>query len=120
MFNKGAGSALMTRIDQFQKIVKSIDTVLDVPVTVKIRTGIKEDVFIAHDLIADMKHWGCDMITVIIKIKSYSFKSKIFKTLYLKLKLHGRTRQQRYSKLADWNYIKKCAEISDPIPLFGI
>lgn len=77
MFNKGAGSALMTRIDQFQKIVKSIDTVLDVPVTVKIRTGIKEDVFIAHDLIADMKHWGCDMITVIIKIKSYSFKSKI-------------------------------------------
>ena len=33
--------------------------------------------------------------------------------------LHGRTRQQRYSKLADWEYIDQCSKLSDPVPLFG-
>lgn len=27
------------------------------------------------------------------------------------LTLHGRTRQQRYSKTADWNYIQQCASL---------
>jgi tRNA-dihydrouridine synthase 3 len=64
VFNKGAGCALMTRLDHFQKIVRSADAALDMPLTVKIRTGIKEDVFIAHELVAEMKNWGASMITV--------------------------------------------------------
>lgn len=54
----------MSRIDQLQRIVKCLDVSLDIPVTVKIRTGIKEDTLFAHDLVSDMKTWGCDMITV--------------------------------------------------------
>ena len=46
-----------------------MDTVSTVPITVKIRTGIKEDVFIAHDLIPELKTWGVSMITVKIEIK---------------------------------------------------
>lgn len=35
------------------------------------------------------------------------------------LQLHGRSREQRYTKLADWHYIKECSEIAEPMPLFG-
>ena len=87
----------MTRLDHFQRIIRSLDTLVDIPITAKIRTGLKEDVLIAHELIPHIKTWGVSMIT-----------------------LHGRTRQQRYSKLADWNYIDKCSKLSDPIPLVSL
>ena len=64
IYNKGSGCALMTRLDQLQRIVRSMDSVLDSPVTLKLRTGIKEDVFIAHDMIPDIKSWGVSMFTV--------------------------------------------------------
>lgn len=31
----------MTRLNEFQKIIRSLDILLDVPVTAKIRTGVK-------------------------------------------------------------------------------
>lgn len=33
--------------------------------------------------------------------------------------LHGRSREQRYTKMADWEYINMCAKEADPMPLFG-
>ena len=33
--------------------------------------------------------------------------------------LHGRSREQRYTKLADWDYIDKVAAAGDPMPIFG-
>lgn len=38
--------------------------VLDVPLTVKIRTGVQEKSNIAHKLIPEMKKWGISMVTV--------------------------------------------------------
>ena len=35
------------------------------------------------------------------------------------LKLHGRSREQRYTRLADWEYISECAKAAAPMPLFG-
>lgn len=36
------------------------------------------------------------------------------------LQLHGRSKEQRYTKLADWDYIDTCAKLASPVPLFGI
>uniref|UniRef100_A0AAY4CFK3 tRNA-dihydrouridine(47) synthase [NAD(P)(+)] n=1 Tax=Denticeps clupeoides TaxID=299321 RepID=A0AAY4CFK3_9TELE len=96
VFKKGAGCGLMMRTNKFEKIVRGMNSVLDVPVTVKIRTGVQDKTNIAHKLIPEMKKWGVSLIT-----------------------LHGRSREQRYTKLADWEYIDVCSKIASPIPLFG-
>uniref|UniRef100_A0A3B5AW87 tRNA-dihydrouridine(47) synthase [NAD(P)(+)] n=1 Tax=Stegastes partitus TaxID=144197 RepID=A0A3B5AW87_9TELE len=80
----------------YKKVHLPNQGVLDVPLTVKIRTGVQEKSNIAHKLIPEMKDWGVSMIT-----------------------LHGRSREQRYTKLADWDYITTCAKLASPVPLFG-
>ncbi|XP_024920855.1 tRNA-dihydrouridine(47) synthase [NAD(P)(+)]-like isoform X2 [Cynoglossus semilaevis] len=96
VYKKGGGCGLMTRTRKFEQIIKGMNYVLDVPLTVKIRTGVQERSNIAHKLIPEMKTWGVSMIT-----------------------LHGRSREQRYTKLADWDYISTCSKLASPVPLFG-
>jgi len=69
------------------KIVVGMSKALgDVPVTVKLRTGVKDGKNNAHKLMPRLAtEWNAAALT-----------------------LHGRTRQQRYSKVADWDYIKEC------------
>ncbi len=69
-------------------------SVLDVPLTVKIRTGVVD--FNSHTLVPMLRDWGVGMVT-----------------------MHGRTREQRYSKLADWDYIERCAQAAAPMPFYG-
>ncbi|WVR04927.1 hypothetical protein IAU60_001939 [Kwoniella sp. DSM 27419] len=78
----------------------------DTPLTVKFRTGVANGKPNAHKLIPKFAtQWGAGALTI-----------------------HGRSRQQRYSKLADWEYIKTCAttlreSLADanlpPVPIFG-
>ncbi|XP_072775489.1 tRNA-dihydrouridine(47) synthase [NAD(P)(+)]-like isoform X2 [Taeniopygia guttata] len=96
VYKKGGGCALMTRSNKFEQIVRGMNSVLDVPVTVKIRTGVQEKVNVAHKLIPRIREWGASMVT-----------------------LHGRSREQRYTRSADWHYIAECARLASPMPLFG-
>ncbi|XP_060771453.1 tRNA-dihydrouridine(47) synthase [NAD(P)(+)]-like [Neoarius graeffei] len=96
VYKKGGGCGLMTRTKKFEQIVRGMNSVLDVPLTVKIRTGVQQNCNIAHKLIPELKKWGVSMIT-----------------------LHGRSREQRYTKLADWSYIDTCSKFATPVPLFG-
>lgn len=96
VFRRGEGSGLMLRENRLGQIVRAMSNVLNVPLTIKLRTGIYKEKNTAHELIPKLKTWGVDLITV-----------------------HGRTREQRYSKLADWDYIDQCAAAAKPVPLFG-
>ncbi|XP_042335860.1 tRNA-dihydrouridine(47) synthase [NAD(P)(+)]-like [Sceloporus undulatus] len=96
IYNKGGGCALMTRTNKFEQIVQGMNYVLDAPLTVKIRTGVQEKTNLAHKIIPNLREWGAALVT-----------------------LHGRSREQRYTKVADWEYISECAKIASPMPLFG-
>lgn len=96
VYKRGMGSGLMVRKKPLEVMIRSMTEILNRPLTVKIRTGIYMDKRIAHNLAPNLKQWGADMVT-----------------------LHGRSREQRYTKLADWNYIGEVAKSIAPLPLFG-
>ncbi|GAA97356.1 uncharacterized protein L969DRAFT_87290 [Mixia osmundae IAM 14324] len=89
VFNRGAGSALLEKAGQLGKSLIGMNRVLgDIPVTIKLRTGIKENNLVAHKLVRRAQNeWGVGAVTI-----------------------HGRTRHQRYSKLANYDYIKRCVD----------
>ncbi|GBF87291.1 tRNA-dihydrouridine synthase [Raphidocelis subcapitata] len=93
-----AGSALLTRPRRFEEVVRAASSVLDVPLIVKMRKGYNDGADIAHEMIPRIAEWGAAAVT-----------------------LHGRTRQQRYSREADWEYIERCgaAAAAAGIPLVG-
>ena len=64
--------------------------------TVKMRTGVQDKSWNAHSLVPLLRQWGVAMVTV-----------------------HGRSREQRYTKLANYDYINRCAAAAAPMPLYG-
>ncbi|CAG0883290.1 unnamed protein product [Darwinula stevensoni] len=96
IYRQGGGSALLRRHSMLETMCKSMKQVLEVPLTLKMRTAIYQGKNVAHNLIPKAVTWGVDAIT-----------------------LHGRSKEQRYTKLADWAYIEECAKLAAPIPLIG-
>lgn len=96
IYRQGAGSGLLNRSRKLEVCLKSMKTVLNVPLTVKTRSGVNKDHNITHDLIPMFRSSGVSLITV-----------------------HGRSRDQRYTKMADWNYVNTCAKMANPVPVFS-
>ncbi|KAA0199659.1 tRNA-dihydrouridine(47) synthase [NAD(P)(+)], partial [Fasciolopsis buskii] len=97
IWKKGAGSGLLTHPSRLESIIRGVDQVLrKAVVTVKMRSAIKEHKNIAHQLIPGIQQAGAVLITI-----------------------HGRSREQRYTNLANWDYLRECAEIARPGLLFG-
>ncbi|KAL5706559.1 tRNA-dihydrouridine(47) synthase [NAD(P)(+)] [Ranunculus cassubicifolius] len=95
--NKGAGSALLTKPVRIKNLIQSASATVDKPITVKVRTGYFEGRNRIDSLISDISLWGASAVTI-----------------------HGRSRQQRYSKLADWDYIYQCArKAPDALQVLG-
>ncbi|KAG2427489.1 hypothetical protein HXX76_012422 [Chlamydomonas incerta] len=81
--DKNAGSALLRQPKRMEQIVRATAAALgEVPLTFKTRKGFNDGEDVAHTFLHRAGEWGAAAVT-----------------------LHGRTRQQRYSRLADWDYI---------------
>lgn len=80
----GGGSALLKDLPLAEKIVKAVVDVVDVPVTVKMRTGWDSDSIVAPQLAKRCENAGASVITI-----------------------HGRTRVQMYSPGIDYKTISE-------------
>lgn len=102
---RGAGSRLMAKAGHLEGIVRCMSGVLKTKaLTLKMRTAHMEDNRLkdfngryAHNLVPKLEGWGVSALV-----------------------LHGRTARQRYTKLADWDYIKECSgRRKCPTPFIG-
>ncbi|XP_066159076.1 tRNA-dihydrouridine(47) synthase [NAD(P)(+)]-like isoform X2 [Euwallacea fornicatus] len=96
VFKRGGGSGLLLRPKILESCVTNLSDILSIPMTIKTRTGAYKDENVAHELALSLKNWGVSLITV-----------------------HGRSREQRYTKSADWAYIRQVAINAAPVPVFG-
>ncbi|XP_028167462.1 tRNA-dihydrouridine(47) synthase [NAD(P)(+)]-like [Ostrinia furnacalis] len=96
IYKKGGGSGMMHRLPTLEASIRCASKILSVPFTVKIRTGVYQSKKIAHTLVPKIYEAGASLIT-----------------------LHGRSREARYTKSADWEYIETCAQAAKPCPVFG-
>jgi len=100
---KGAGASLMLRQEKLRICVSGVTSVLSCPITIKMRTGWDEGKPIATKLVQTIQGWGIDGISAVM--------------------IHGRSRLQRYSRQANWDYIgevAKCQSEDLPqIPVIG-
>ena len=100
VYKNGGGSALLENHGKLERMIRGMNAVSgEVPITAKIRMGVRSNRPTATQVIGKLAFGarehrerlgapGCAAIT-----------------------LHGRSREQRYTKKADWSYIGECAAL---------
>ena len=91
----GGGSSLLRDLPQLEKILKRIRRVVSIPVTMKIRTGWDDSSINAVEVARLIEDCGGNMVAI-----------------------HGRTKMQGYSGLANWNTIAAVKQAVS-IPVIG-
>ncbi|KAI0438035.1 hypothetical protein F4803DRAFT_536465 [Xylaria telfairii] len=100
VFQTGAGSGLLDTPNKLEKMVRGMNAVSeDVPITVKLRMGVRDGRPTAQRLIERLAFGNPD------------FRDRLGAPGAAAITLHGRSRQQRYTKKANWEYIAECAAL---------
>jgi tRNA-dihydrouridine synthase B len=86
--NKAAGSALMQNEKLVEDIIKSVVNAVDIPVTLKMRTGWNEENKNAPTIAKIAEDFGIQMLAI-----------------------HGRTRAQKYNGHAEYETVKEIVEL---------
>eukprot|EP00494_Astrolonche_serrata_P006535 UN06559 len=96
--NHGKGAGLMrSGSRRLRNLCRTMSTIANVPVTCKLRMGYAHSKPVALKWIGQMEPDGLSYVT-----------------------LHGRSRQQRYRRPADWEYIKNVSEAPETaFPFIG-
>ena len=97
----GAGSALMNRKNKLKLMLERINSTTNqqIRIGVKMRLGWNSNKPTAHKLCQSIQKWKYENST-----------GEDLNLAYVAI--HGRSRQQRYTKLADWNYIHQtCSRV---------
>ncbi|KAF2196057.1 tRNA-dihydrouridine(47) synthase [NAD(P)(+)] [Delitschia confertaspora ATCC 74209] len=98
---QGSGSALLDSHSKLENILRGMNAVShETPITVKIRMGSKDNNPTAEKLIKRLVLGGQEAIA---DSKGTAGVAAIT--------LHGRSKQQRYTRQADWSYIADCAAL---------
>lgn len=87
--HRGMGAAMMAKKNKLEPILRAMHETTDVPITMKMRMGWSESDLNAVDLLPIMARAGVSATTI-----------------------HGRTRRQRYSRRADWNFVRNAASVA--------
>ncbi|KAI9806519.1 MAG: tRNA-dihydrouridine synthase 3 [Piccolia ochrophora] len=101
VYRTGAGSAMLDSPGKMEKIIRGMNAVSgEVPVTAKIRMGTKDGKPTALKLVERLACGGRE-----------AYEAGDGPSGVAALTLHGRSRQQRYTRSADWQYIADCATL---------
>ncbi len=92
---KGCGAALMRDPGYLETFLSEIKRGIDLPLTVKMRTGWSDEELTIHECVQAATNAGCEWVAI-----------------------HGRTRTQGYEGRADWDLIRE-VKASAKIPIIG-
>ncbi|KAI8985100.1 hypothetical protein BDB01DRAFT_850160 [Pilobolus umbonatus] len=96
VFKQGAGSALLEARGRMAKMLRGMQVVTDIPITAKFRMGIKNDQPVADRIVTRLDEMNIALGTI-----------------------HGRSRMQRYTKKANWEYVGELKKLSKKMPIYG-